>query len=97
MSKKTLLKLAESVTRKICHPEEIIIKKGTVSGFIILQKGEISMACKVRSKLDGKIIETITVEDASKPRIFSLDFIKNKICQFNLKSMKYSVLYCLSR
>ena len=61
MSKKTLLKLAESVTRKICHPEEIIIKKGNISDFIIIQKGEIGLACKIRSKLEGRIIETMKV------------------------------------
>lgn len=56
MSKKTLLKLAESVSRKICHPEEIIIKKGGVSDFMIVQKGELGMACRTKSKLDGRII-----------------------------------------
>ena len=42
------------------------------------------------------MIETITADD-SKPRIFSLDFIKNHSCNYNVKSLSYSVLYCLSR
>lgn len=39
MSKKTLLSLAEVITRKIAHPEEIIKKRGEVPEFMILQMG----------------------------------------------------------
>ena len=39
LSKKSLFKLAESISRKICHPEEIIVKKDSFSNFMILRKG----------------------------------------------------------
>ena len=100
ISKKSLVKLAESITRKICHPEEIVVKKGNFSDFIILRKGELGMACRNQSLIDGKVIEVLTVNDdekCNKPKIFSLDFIKNKVIDFNLKSLNYSDIYSMTR
>lgn len=62
LSKKSLLTLAEEVNRKICHPEEIIVKKGSISDFYVLQSGFVAFACKTRSELDGKVIETLSAE-----------------------------------
>ena len=49
LSKKSLLNLAEQVTRKICHQQEIVLKRGSVVDFIILQKGTIDFTCKINS------------------------------------------------
>ena len=89
--------MAENVSRKICHPEEILLKKGGISDFIILQKGNVAFTCKINSDLDGKMIEKFEVDEKKKPIILSLDFIKNKILEYNVKSISYSVLYYLSR
>jgi len=48
-----LLNIAEVVSRRICHPEEIVLQKGAVFTFMILQKGSLSFTCRIRSKLDG--------------------------------------------
>lgn len=97
LSKKSLLNLAEIVCRKICHPEEVIYKRGGVSDFIILKKGGIGFTCKLNCDLNNKIIECFDVSDKTKPKILSLDFIKNKTLNYNIKSLCYSVLYYLSR
>lgn len=100
ISKKSLVRLAESITRKICHPEEVIVKKGSFTDFIILRKGELGMACRNNSLIDGKVIQVLTVSNqdhSSKPKMFSLDFIKNKVINFNLKSLNYSDIYLMSR
>lgn len=36
-------------------------------------------------------------ENCNKPKIFSLDFIKNKAIDFNLKSLNYSDIYSMTR
>ena len=89
--------MAENVTRKICHPEEIIYMKDHNFDFVILQKGIIGLACKINSELDGKVIEEFDASIKKKPIIISLDFIKNKTIPYNVKSMSYSVLYFLTR
>ena len=97
LSKKSLLNLAEQISRRICHPEEIIYKKGSVLDFVILQKGTVTFNCKINSDLDGKMIEKLEVSDKMKPKIISLHFIKNKQISYNMKSVTYSVLYYLNR
>lgn len=61
LSKKSLLTLAEEVNRKICHPEEIVVRKDNITDFCILQKGTLAFTCRVRSNLDGKVIENLIV------------------------------------
>ena len=59
LSRKTLLKMAELVERKISHPKEVLMKKGDKAEFMILQKGSLLLTCKVNSKkpqLDGRVI-----------------------------------------
>jgi hypothetical protein len=53
-----MLKLAETIERKICHPDEIIFRKGGICEFNILQKGLIHYTCKsgAHSNLNGKKI-----------------------------------------
>lgn len=56
------------------------------------------MTCRSYSKIDGKVIEMISVnEDKIKPKILSLDFIKNKTRNYNLKSLNYSIIYYLTK
>ena len=97
LSKKSMLKLAESVERKICHPEEIIQKKGTICEFYILQQGNIAFSCRngSTSKLNGKKIEFIKISKKEKPKVLSLDFIKNKEINFDIRSVNYSIVYYL--
>ena len=92
-----MLKLAESVERKICHPDEIIHKKGTVCEFFILQQGIVAFSCKngPNSKLNGKKIQFIKVSKKQKPKVLSLDFIKNKEINFDIRSVNYSIVYFL--
>ena len=97
LSKKSLLNLAEVVSRKICHPEEIIFKRGSVCDFVILKKGTVAFTCRINSDLNHKIIENLDVSEKTKPKILSLDFIKNKTLNYNIKSLSYSVFYYLSR
>ena len=97
LSKKSLLTLAEEVNRRICHPEEVIVKKGNITDFCIIQKGCVAFTCRNRSDLDNKVIELLAVEGESKPKIMSLDFIKNKPTSYNIKSVNYSIIYYLNR
>lgn len=56
--------MAELVERKICHPNEVILKKGDHSEFIILEKGKLSFSCNIdkKNKLDKKIMDSISVD-----------------------------------
>ena len=66
LSKKSMLKMAGLVDRKICHPEEIILRKGEKSQFMILQKGTLGFACRTtssQSSLNNKNIEELKVEN----------------------------------
>ena len=58
LNKKTILNLAESVIRKIAHPEEILQKKGEITNFCILQKGSLGFTCRKgpKSLLNGMVI-----------------------------------------
>ena len=94
-----MLKMAEIIERKICHPDEVILKKGAKAEFIILQKGKIDLVCRTSnpsSSLNGKVIEKLEVEDGEKPKVLSLDFIRNKSLDYDIKSDKYTILYSLS-
>jgi hypothetical protein len=98
LSLKTLLKMAELVERKIAHPNETLLKKGEKSEFMILQKGKLCFCCKPHrapdSKLEGKVMDVVEVKN-EKAKLVSLDFIRNKELQYNMKSDSYSVLYTL--
>jgi hypothetical protein len=99
LSKKTMVRMAELVEKKMCHPNQYIKKKGEKIEFMILQRGKLCLTCKAhryRSSLDGKVIETLSVSQGEKPKIISLDFIKNKSVNYDIKSEGYSVLYTLS-
>lgn len=99
LSKKTLLSMAECIERKICHPDETVLKKGAKAEFMILQNGTLCLACKTNkceSPLNGKVIETLQVKDNEKAKLISLDFIKNKAVDYDIKSKKYSILYHLA-
>ena len=66
---------------------------------MILQKGILGFTCRTtstHSSLNNKNIEELKVEKNEKPKIISLDFIKGKTVQYDLKSQKYSILYILS-
>ena len=58
--------MAELVERKICHPDEIILKKGDPAELMILQNGTIGFLCRTtspHSDLNGKHIESLTVKE----------------------------------
>ncbi len=96
LNKKTILSLAEAVCRRITHPDEIIKRKGEVADFTILQRGTVGLVCKRnKSLLNGTAIETFSVNENEKPKILSLDFIKRKIINYEVKSLFYSVIYYL--
>jgi hypothetical protein len=59
LNSKTISNLAESIERKVAHPEELMQKRGEKEQFYILQKGCIAFTCKngPRSTLNGKIVE----------------------------------------
>ena len=66
---------------------------------MILQKGILGFACRTtssQSNLNNKNIEELKVENNEKPKIISLDFIKGKTIQYDIKSQQYSILYILS-
>ena len=99
LSKRSMLNMAELVERKICHPDQIILRKGSPSQFMILQKGVIGLSCRTtssQSSLNGKNIQILKVEEGSKPKLVSLDFIKNKGIDYDIKSEKYAILYTLN-
>lgn len=71
--------------------------KGSVSDFMILQKGALSFVCRIRSLLDGTEIELIDIKEGEKPKMISFNFLKNKLINYNIKSKSYSVVYYLTR
>ena len=86
------------VERKICHPKEVLYKKGTHPDFLILQKGQLDMACKCsggKTALSGKVVESLEVKDGQKPKLLGLDFIKNKTLTHDIRSKNYSIVYTL--
>ena len=61
---------------KICHPEEIIKKRGELSGLIILKQGKIAYCTKLGgSNWSNVSIDKVIVEENSQPYLLSLDFI----------------------
>lgn len=65
---------------------------------MILQMGKLCFSCKVNraNSLDGKIIEILSVGDKENPKMISLDFIKNRQVNYDIRSEHYSILYTLS-
>ena len=64
--------------------------------FLIIQQGQINLSCRrPKSNLTGKVMDSVTVEENGKPKILSLDFIKGKRLDYDIKSDKYSVIYFL--
>jgi hypothetical protein len=62
MSPKTLVNLAQSIERKISHPEEILRKKGTLACFLILSNGMLGLCYRrAYSSLNGMPIEKLSV------------------------------------
>ena len=92
------MNLAESVIRKIAHPEEILQKKGEITNFCILQKGSLGFTCKKgpTSTLNGAVMEKFTIGKDEGPKILSLSFLKRKILTYDIKSLYYSVFYYLT-
>ena len=65
---------------------------------MILQKGTLDFQCKVgrgKSKLDGKVVESLEVQDGEKPKLLGLEFIKNKTLTHDIRSKNYSIIYTL--
>lgn len=63
---------------------------------MILQKGKLCYCCKVNKTecdLDGKVIETLAVCEQEKPKMISLEFIKNRTLNYDIKSDSYSIVY----
>lgn len=57
LNKKTLLSLAETVIRRITHPDQIIKRKGDIADFIIVQRGTVGLVCRRnRSLINGSIM-----------------------------------------
>ena len=79
LNNKALLSLAEAVTRRITHPDEIIKRRGEISDFTILQKGVIGLVCKKgKSSINGKVIETYSIEsDGKKSNIDNKQYHSN--------------------
>ncbi len=95
INNKTLIALADSVHRKIAHPDMVVKKKDDIGDFSILQKGTLDFVCRrAKSNLNGIVMQTLHTED--KPKIVGLDFIRKKRLLFDIKSRFYSVLYYLS-
>ena len=98
LNNKTIMNLAESVIRKIAHPEEILQKKGEIANFCILQKGCLGFTCKKgpKSVLNGTVMEEFTIGKDEGPKILSLGFVKRKMLSYDIKSLYYSVFYFLT-
>ncbi len=63
LTEKTLLAMAEVIQMKICHPEEIIKKRGELSGITILKQGKIAFCTKLMGSTWSNIsIDKATVE-----------------------------------
>ena len=90
--------MAEMVERKICHPSEVILKKGDFAEFMILQKGKVNFCCNTNknNSLNNKVVVKIIVGENEKAKLLSLDFIKNRILKYDIVSNDYSILYTLS-
>ena len=60
--------------------------------------GKLCFSCKVNraNSLDGKIMEILSVGDKENPKMISLDFIKNRQLNYDIRSEHYSILYTLS-
>jgi hypothetical protein len=60
----------------------------------VIFKGDYGLCYKKsNSKLNGNIIETLSVKKNDKPKIISLEFIKRKFFEFDVKSLSYGIIY----
>ena len=46
--------------------------------------------------LNGKVIDKLEVHENQKAKMLTLDFLKNKPLNFDIKSLGYSILYSLN-
>jgi hypothetical protein len=57
LTQKTLLALSEVIEMRICHPEEIIKKRGWTSGISILSSGKVGLTTNLPgSRFSGTTI-----------------------------------------
>lgn len=72
---------------KICHPEEIIKKRGEVAGVIILKQGKVGLSTKLNgSDFNNITIQAVTIKDNEDPFLLSLDFLSNDRAIYEIKS-----------
>lgn len=88
--------MAKHIIKKVCHPEELLVKKGEPMKLFILQKGEIGLCARFHQTMFSIITDRIRIENKQEPKLLSLGFIKSKNIICDIKSLTYSILFYLS-
>jgi hypothetical protein len=96
MTLRTQELMAKQIIKKVCHPEELLVKKGEPMKLFILQKGEIGLCARFHQTMFSVTTDRIRIEDKSQPKLLSLGFIKSKNVVCDIKSLTYSILFYLS-
>jgi len=92
----TLCKFAEHIESKITHPQEIIRAIDDDFNLIILKYGKIGYACKKSGCcFNEEIADLIKVQNGDSPYLTSLDFISKERPLYEIKSLKFSVIFML--
>lgn len=61
---------------------------------LILQKGHLGFALKrPNCKINGQVIEKISVADSEPSKLITLDFLKGRSLTYDVKSLSYAILY----
>ena len=96
LMEKTLFSLAEKIEMKIAHPEEIILNVERNFDVFILKNGEIGyVSRKINRKFNKNVFDRKRILENDAPFLLNANFITKNRANYGIKSMVYSVMYCL--
>lgn len=78
----------------VAYPEEIIYTPEKASTLMILHEGKVGYCTKLPgSSFNETIVNEIRVDKKDSPSLLSLDFLFHRLINYEIKSLKYSIIY----
>ena len=78
----------------VSYPEQIVFNQEKAHNFLILREGKIGYCTKlIGSDFNETIFNEVKIKEGNSPSLLSLDFLFHKPINYEIKTLKYSLMY----